>query len=299
PPSSRPAGGPGPDRRRSGTGRGAGRRPERDADRRGRGGADADADGVVVDPRFAERRAAVAGERLRRRRNRLLGVVLLLAAVAGAYALTRSPMLDVDRIMVAGGVETSDEEVLAAAGIDPGEQMLDLDLAEARGRVERLPWVEGARLSRSWPGTVRIVVTERTPIAQIADDAGAWYKLDVTGRILDRTTAPAGDLYTVAGVVEGAVPGGHLATGASRPLAVLDSLGPAAAGRVSHVRYVDDDQVELVLLPEGSVRFGEVDEVDEKIVALETVLVRVDDTCLDTIDVRVPDAPVVTRVPTC
>jgi cell division protein FtsQ len=236
---------------------------------------------------------------MRRRRNRLLGVVIALCAVAGAYAVTRSPAFDVDRVMVAGGVHTTPEEVLAAAGIETGEQMLDLDLAEARGRVERLPWVEGARLSRGWPGTVRVVVTERSPIAQIADDAGAWYLLDVTGRILDTAASSSPDLYTVAGVVEGAVEGGHLVTSAARPLAMLESLGPAAADRVSQVRYVEDGVVELGIEPAGAVRFGEVDEVDRKLVALETILVRVVDTCLDTIDVRVPEAPVVTRVPSC
>ena len=58
-------------------------------------------------------------------------------------------------------------------------------------------------------------------------------------------------------------------------------------------------ELRLRLDPRGVVRMGEGDALDQKLLALDTLLLRVDDACLDTIDVRVPSAPVLTRDASC
>ena len=47
----------------------------------------------------------------------------------------------------------------------------------------------------------------------------------------------------------------------------------------------------------GRARFGDGTDLDGKLQALETMLARVDLRCIDTIDVRVPSAPALTRLP--
>jgi len=78
-----------------------------------------------------------------------------------------------------------------------------------------------------------------------------------------------------------------------RPAPQLVSLPPRLLDRVPGV-VPKAGGLELPLRPEGVVRFGEAERVGEKLTAIETVLARVERR-VAVIDVRVPDAPVLTR----
>jgi len=53
---------------------------------------------------------------------------------------------------------------------------------------------------------------------------------------------------------------------------------------------------ELRLQPEGTLRLGRPEQLEEKFRAALTVLGQVDVTALATLDVRIPDSPVLTRL---
>jgi hypothetical protein len=57
--------------------------------------------------------------------------------------------------------------------------------------------------------------------------------------------------------------------------------------------------LDAALAAGGEVRFGSVEDLDDKIVAMETVLGDVDTTCLELLDVRVPGSPALTRHQRC
>jgi hypothetical protein len=56
-----------------------------------------------------------------------------------------------------------------------------------------------------------------------------------------------------------------------------------------------DGEIQLHIVPSGVVRFGPADRVAEKLQAVSTILTRADLRGLRVIDVRVPNAPVLTR----
>ena len=103
-----------------------------------------------VDHRIAQRRRQVAADRRRRWLRRTGAVAAVLALVAGAAALTRTPLLDVDELLVRGHVRTPEAAVLAARGLAVGDPILELDEAGAEAAVRALPWVADADVSRSW-----------------------------------------------------------------------------------------------------------------------------------------------------
>lgn len=255
---------------------------------------------VEIDPRFVARRETVAQEHRRRRRGRLVAIAAVLGFVAAVAGSLRSPLTDVDHIAVTGVTHATADEVVAAAGIKAGGPMLDVDTEAARKRLERLlPWVLTARVTRSWPSTVRIAVVEREAVAQVRSDAGLWFLLDVDGRLLEEAVASRVDLVTVAGTVPGALAGAELADGAARGVGVLANLTEGLRSRITAMRYVPGGEVEFTLRPEGVVAFGRPETVDSKLTALDTVLARVDLTCLASIDVRVPTRPLVRRTEGC
>ena len=81
-----------------------------------------------VDPRFRERRIAVRKDAGRRRLKRLLLLVFVAVAALAAVLVLRSPVFDVDEVVVTGTSHLPADEIRAAAGIDQGTPLLLADL---------------------------------------------------------------------------------------------------------------------------------------------------------------------------
>jgi cell division protein FtsQ len=171
--------------------------------------------------------------------------------------------------------------------------------------VKRLPWVRSVHVQVSWPSTVRLVVSERTPVVAVAASPAKvpnrWALVDGSGRVVDVIAGPAPSLVQLVGVPAPGPPGSQLADVAAGPLTVLATLPPELSGRVTAVGLVPGSaagstpEIDLDLRTGGTVRIGPLDALADKIVALRTVLARVDLHAVATIDVRVPTAPVLTR----
>jgi len=218
-----------------------------------------------------------------------------LALVVALVAVTYSPVLAVDRVTVGGVRRTEPAQVLRAAGLDSGDLMLALDEADLRREVAELPWVRRVSVARSWPGTVRLQITERTPVAFVARSRGRFALVDESARVLEVGKGKAPGLARLAGAGPGR-PGETLA-GQTEPLAVAAALeGPV--GLYIGAIHRRPDGLELELRTGGWVRFGPATEVPEKLVALNAVLPTVSDRC-PTVDVRVPRAPVLTQERRC
>lgn len=253
---------------------------------------------VGVDPRIAARRQAVEAEARRRRRRRVGLVVALGVVAAGLVGATRSPLLDVDRIEVRGAERTAVSSVVAASGIRTGRSMVGLDLGAAAGRIRDLPWVLDAVVTRRWPGTVRITVTERAPVGAVPAGEGSWALVDVTGRVLGTVGDPAG-VPTLVGLGAPGEPGSVIGgvpdvTGRS----VLAAVAEAAAALGSELEVVelsDPADIRLRLRSVPEVRLGSPEDLELKLTAVRTILARVDLDGVEVIDVRAADAPVVRR----
>ncbi len=256
-------------------------------------------------PRIRARRIGVRRDEGRRRLHlvAILGVVLALV-LAGA-GLTRSPVLDVDRISVVGALRTPRAEVLAASGVHTGDAMVDVDGEAVRERLRRrLPWVGRVSVQRRWPATVRVRLWERSVAAQVALPGGRWALVDRTGRVLEHRDEPAAGLVALEGSVPGppGPPGSSLGRGATPALTVASAFSSrvrAAVVAVRTARVGGGTTLALVLADLVVVRFGPPSEVAAKLVALDAMVTSVDRRCVATIDVRVPSAPVLTRRPAC
>lgn len=243
----------------------------------------------------------IKGRWLPKSRPGRIGVALLSLATfgSGLWGLVRSSALDVDHIEVSGVTAPAADAALSAAGISPGDPLFAVDLAGARRGIEVLPWVEAARVTRSFPNRVEIRVTEREPAAVVARSGGGFAVLDGTGRVLaDQAERPPA-LPEVTGTGDPPAPGEWLE--AADP--VLDVVGSLPEPLRPHVAQATlaGDQVTLVLLGgpgaagevRREVRFGRASELSAKASALVALLERLGGREVSYIDVRVPGAPAV------
>ena len=121
---------------------------------------------VPTPQRFAARTRA----RRWRTAGWVIAVVVLIGAIAGAaWAVAWSSLFDIRTIEVRGTSNLSADEVLTAAQVPRGVPLIHADTDEIAQRVEALLLVADAQVSRHWPNTLRIEITERTTAAVVAD----------------------------------------------------------------------------------------------------------------------------------
>ncbi len=235
-----------------------------------------------------------------RKRLRVLlvfgGVSLVLVA---AWAATRSAILDVDHFDVNGLSTHSETDVISAARIDRGVPLVDVDLGLIDLRVDQLPWVKEAKSARQWPGTIRIDVVERVPMALIPAGDGVYAVIDeasvVTGEV---TLASAPDLPVIDVALDTKV--GAVEDAAIPGLAVVAAMPSDVTAWVQLI-LVDPEsgKVGLDLVGSAKVDLGDISLLADKLESLRSVLAGADLRCVELIDASVADLPTIKRNAEC
>lgn len=189
---------------------------------------------------------AQAQRRARRRLARRVGgcLLVLLPLAALAWVLLASTWLSVDRVEVLGTGRLTVAQVTAAAGVAPETPLARVDLDRVEAAVGRLAPVAAVEAHRSWPGSVRVEVTERTAVAGVAGPDGVML---VDGKGVAFATEPT----LPTGVVRLEVDDARSTDPATRAaLEVFLALPPELQSEVRTVRADSAASVQLVL-PDG------------------------------------------------
>ena len=83
----------------------------------------------------------------------------------GLVAAAADSGLRVRNVLVEGRSETKAADILEALEAERGAPLLAIDVAGAKERLERLPWVRSATVERRLPDTLRVRVEERKAFA--------------------------------------------------------------------------------------------------------------------------------------
>src|SRR5436190_3121529 len=116
-------------------------------------------------------------------------VVAALSLVGGvsytvAKYLRTSPRFEVKKVLVLGWKRVTETQVLTQADVPDKANVLSVDLAAIRERVEQLQWVRYAIVERVFPDTITIKIVERDPVG-LARIRGQVYQFDTDGAVLD------------------------------------------------------------------------------------------------------------------
>lgn len=216
-------------------------------------------------------------------------MLVLLGLATGALGAAFSPLLDIDRVRVVGlGPDAARAgEVRGAAGADVGSPLLLADTGAIEDRVESLPWVADARVTRHFPGTLTVHVSPRVPVAWSAAADGAVAVVDAHGRVVATALTPPSGLPQLLGAETPASSKVVAPIAARVAGAVPADIRPAVAGIV-----VEDDQAVLRLGVGTEVRLGAPRGVAAKARAAAAVLGSLGLGLPSYVDVRVPSAPV-------
>ena len=212
------------------------------------------------------------------------GVVIM---VTGGVTLSYTPVFGARVVEVHGEEQLGPRQVLRAADIGLGTNVMHLDEAEIEARLEMERWISDATVETSLPGTIRISVTERNPVMVT--------ELDGTHRMVAGDGTVLGLAPWSNGLPEvAAVDGVPASTDVIRTAgAVVRAMAPALRARVGSVLVAPDGSISLIVDGQVDVRYGVLDSTSAKAQVLRAILEYADleRRGLLSIDVSAPAAP--------
>jgi len=87
--------------------------------------------------------------------------VIQTAIKDGADAAANAAGMRIATVSLSGQRQVSREEIFAAAGVTDHSSLLFLDVADARAKLEAIPWIAEATVRKLYPDRLQITVTER------------------------------------------------------------------------------------------------------------------------------------------
>ncbi len=236
-----------------------------------------------------------------RRRRWLVVTLVTLVVLAGlsvaGYAALHSRLLAATTVDVTGARHETPHQLIDAGGLAGAPSMLSVDPGTVARRIEvTFPWVLSVAVTKHWPHTVAIAVTERTAVAEVPGPHGSSVLVDVTGRRLG-PTAPHQVLprleYAAAPGQPAASPT-TLASAAVPGLLVAATLPPAFKAQVAVIQVNTAGWVTLHLTTPVSFVLGPASNLGAKYEDVAAVIARTTLHVGDVVDVSVPQAMTVT-----
>lgn len=194
----------------------------------------------------------------------LAGLVALAVIVTGV--VWAFPVFKVTEYDIIGTERLPVETVQEATGVAPGDNLVRVDAQEAAAGVAQLPWVRTATVTRQWPSTLGVEITERRAVL-FADEEDGTHLIDETGTPFIIDTPPEGAVEVTG---EGRDDPEVLAAVTE----VVESLPEHVRGQVARVDAPSDRDIELHLHDGRTVYWGSAQNNHDKALAMETVLTR-------------------------
>ncbi len=101
------------------------------------------------------------------------------------FAVTTILGLELKHVFIGGQNHASMEDIEEALGVKVGMPILDIDLPQAKSRLENIGWVKQAKVARQLPHALHVSIIERTPFA-IWQYQGILHLIDEQGVIITR-----------------------------------------------------------------------------------------------------------------
>ena len=216
------------------------------------------------------------------------GVVLYIERASLSVAIidaSANSGLHLQTIEVQGRAHTSKDVLMAVSELTLGQPMLTISLPELHDKLSTIGWVKDVAIERRMPSTIRLILTERVPMALLQTEGGHRV-IDKDGEIISGADPSAfGHLTVVAGTSAGVN---------AAPLLNILRTEPELFAEVWAVTYQSERRWDVHLRNGIRVRLPETDpRTAWSRLAIIDHSKQITDRDLAVIDLRVPDQMIV------
>lgn len=104
-----------------------------------------------------------------------------------------------DDVTLEGRVKTPKNDIIQAAGLKRGENILEIDLNAVCDRLKKLPWVKDvSAVRRYFPNVIHISIKEKE-VKSIWQYKGEFYPIDEDGKIIETEYVPQHNILQIIG----------------------------------------------------------------------------------------------------
>lgn len=213
----------------------------------------------------------------RKRRNQMLFKVILGIMICVVIVLAPTVFFRVSTIEIAGDTQYTQDELVAASGVQQGDNMFLLDTGRiAQKLYEEYPYLETVTLRRRLPSTLQIEVSDRTPVLSV-ESGDAYLLMDMSGKIVDKTSSEAKDMVVVTGGDAGDLAiGDTVGEDQEKLLTVLNLMELMTQYELNtEVKSIDIEKaydVRVQYADRYTILFGNLSELEHKIQFLQAIL---------------------------
>ena len=203
----------------------------------------------------------------------------------GFIAASADAGLRLQTIEVQGRAHTPKDVLMAASELTLGQPMLTISLPDLHDRLATIGWVREVAIEKRMPSTIRLLLTERVPMALLQTEAGHRV-IDEDGDIIAGADPSAfGHLTVVAGIE---------AASNAAPLLNILRTEPELFAEVWAITFQSERRWDVHLRNGIRVRLPETDpRTAWSKLAIIDHSKRITDRDLAVIDLRVPDQMIV------
>jgi len=213
-----------------------------------------------------EREARLTVRRRRSRFRSLIWLALVALILMGLVGVYRSSLFTVEHVEVVGAMRRTADEIRVRAQVPPDATLLRFPADEVVQHVLEDPWIADVSVTRDFPDTMVITVSERKPSA-LVDLVEHYWLVDNDGYVLERQSFEETSVLPVIRDVQGMDPqiGRRSAVDTLlNALSVLDGLSDELRSRVRAVSASTIDETALITLDGVEVLFGVAEDMTTK-----------------------------------
>ena len=204
-------------------------------------------------------------------KKRYAFIFLYVLILLSMFFFLHFPSFKVQEITITGLDKISADELLSAAGIREGINIWKIKSPEIRKRLTALPRVADVQVERILPGKVRIVVTEKYPLAVIPYH-GSYFEVASDGIIIGVRDDYKGEYPLINGLAWGSMDVGTSIPDQLRGEIIsifLRELSLSPALPLAEINVSDPDNILVYIWERMEVWLGGKQDLDKKLEVLQ------------------------------
>lgn len=222
-------------------------------------------------------RAPRVRHKKRKRRLRIFYALMFLVVLGAAVTLSLTVLFQIHSIQVTGTSRYSQEQIIAACGIQKGENLFLAKTKQAQKEIaKKLPYIGDVKVSRKLPAEISIQV-ESAQVAGAVATGGSYTLLTSSGKVLEQTKKLPEKCTLIVGLaLSSAVPGEPAVykEAASRALyeQIMESIKNNALTTITKIDISDPYRILMVYDGRITMNLGSSADLDYKIRFGKTIL---------------------------
>lgn len=224
----------------------------------------------------------------------MMSVLFLVVIILSMVLITLvTPLFNVRKVKVTGNYWVTESDVKNSLGLNEEEKIFTIDKRLFKKRVETLPYVKEAKISRALPGTVKIEVVEADVCGYIMSDKNAVL-FDRDGEVINVTYEIPTKVPEILGVkVTKSVIGKKINIDYAEKFDII-VMYAAAIDKIGIQEKIDmidvSDSASVTGIYEGryDIFFGDSADLDYKLALMMEAILDNAENEMGTLDLRIP-----------